>query len=128
MFSYCKVRGRYFLAVFIAATTYNIERFIRSLNIKKCMIKDNISQVLKAINRFAFVKSPYPVVLSIENHLSIEQQQVMVSMMVAVFKKKLILEDLYPHDQALPSPDSLKHKIIVKNKKIVPRMLSYISI
>ena len=48
--------------------------------------KITLEDVLKdAIKRYAFHTSPYPVILSIENHLSIPQQKVMVKQ----FKKIL---------------------------------------
>lgn len=41
--------------------------------------KITLADVLKdAIKRYAFFTSPYPVILSIENHLSIPQQKVMI--------------------------------------------------
>ncbi|CAL1547808.1 unnamed protein product, partial [Lymnaea stagnalis] len=41
--------------------------------------------VIKAINEYAFKTSPYPVTLSIENHCSLQQQQVMANVMNLTF-------------------------------------------
>ncbi|CAL1548854.1 unnamed protein product, partial [Lymnaea stagnalis] len=41
--------------------------------------------VIKAINEYAFITSPYPVILSIENHCSLQQQQVMANIMNLTF-------------------------------------------
>lgn len=35
-----------------------------------------------------------------------------------VFKSKLVMYDLFPQDTNIPSPEDLKRKIIIKNKKI----------
>ena len=43
--------------------------------------KISLSDVLNdAIKRYAFYASPYPVILSVENHLSIPQQKIMVKL------------------------------------------------
>lgn len=41
--------------------------------------------VLEAIREYAFKTSPYPLILSIENHLSLEQQQVMAVYFEGIF-------------------------------------------
>ena len=41
------------------------------------------------------------------------------SQMKHIFKSKLVVCDLFPEDPSLPSPDALKKKILVKNKKIL---------
>ena len=38
--------------------------------------------------------------------------------MKSIFKSKLVSYNLFPQDPGLPSPDALKKKILVKNKKI----------
>ncbi|XP_062591377.1 uncharacterized protein LOC134252848 isoform X1 [Saccostrea cucullata] len=84
--------------------------------------KISFKAVVEAINRSAFVMSPYPVILSIENHCSILQQQKMAQIFTSVFGDKLVTSLLFEsdfcEDPQLPSPCQLKHKILVKNKKI----------
>ena len=36
--------------------------------------KISFKHVVETINKYAFIKSPYPVILSIENHCSLSQQ------------------------------------------------------
>lgn len=79
-------------------------------------------QVVDAINRSAFLASSYPVILSIENHCSLQQQSRMAWTFQTVFGDKLITRFLFDvdftDDPCLPSPAQLKNKILIKNKKI----------
>ncbi|XP_052801173.1 1-phosphatidylinositol 4,5-bisphosphate phosphodiesterase delta-4-like isoform X2 [Mya arenaria] len=72
--------------------------------------------VIKAIKDYAFVTSPYPVTLSIENHCSIEQQTKMAECMKSVFGDMLYVFTSTP--ETPPSPHELKNKIIIKGKKM----------
>ncbi|XP_021351592.1 uncharacterized protein LOC110449213 [Mizuhopecten yessoensis] len=78
--------------------------------------------LVEAINKSAFVMSPYPVIMSIENHCSIIQQQKMALIFQSVFGEKLVTTFLFEsdfcEDPQLPSPCQLKFKILVKYKKI----------
>ncbi|KAG5673905.1 hypothetical protein PVAND_003906 [Polypedilum vanderplanki] len=79
--------------------------------------------VVDAINKSAFVASPYPVILSIENHCSIQQQIKMAQIFQTTFGDKLVTKFMFDIDYTdepyLPTPEQLKHKIIIKNKKIL---------
>lgn len=85
--------------------------------------KISFKSVVDAINRSAFVASPYPVILSIENHCSLQQQARMAHIFMTTFGDKLVNKFLFDADYgdepSLPSPQQLKHKILVKNKKLV---------
>ncbi|XP_030072890.1 1-phosphatidylinositol 4,5-bisphosphate phosphodiesterase eta-1 [Microcaecilia unicolor] len=75
--------------------------------------------VVEAINRYAFVRNEFPVVLSIENHCSIQQQQKIAQYMKEIFGDKLDLSSVQiGESKQLPSPQSLKGKILVKGKKL----------
>lgn len=78
---------------------------------------------MEAINRSAFVASPYPVILSIENHCSLQQQARMAHIFITTFGEKLVNKFLfdtdYSEEQMLPSPNQLKNRILIKNKKLV---------
>lgn len=72
-------------------------------------------KVAEAIMETAFENSDYPVILSIENHLSVRQQQRMATILRNVFKDALVTDDDQKLDnEYLPSPDELRRKIIVK--------------
>lgn len=85
--------------------------------------KISFKSVVDAINRAAFVASPYPVVLSIENHCSLQQQARMAHIFMTTFGDKLVTKFMFDADYSdeplLPSPHQLKHKILIKNKKLV---------
>lgn len=78
----------------------------------KIMFQD----VIKAIKDYAFLTSPYPVTLSIENHCSIDQQTKMAEYMRQTFGDMLYCYDTLP--DVAPSPHELKNKILVKGKKL----------
>ncbi|XP_043265479.1 1-phosphatidylinositol 4,5-bisphosphate phosphodiesterase epsilon-1-like isoform X2 [Colletes gigas] len=79
--------------------------------------------VVEAIDRSAFVSSPYPVILSIENHCSQSQQTRMAQIFQSVFGEKLVTKFLFEtdfgDDPQLPSPSQLRYRILIKNKKLV---------
>uniref|UniRef100_A0A3Q3MS66 Phosphoinositide phospholipase C n=1 Tax=Mastacembelus armatus TaxID=205130 RepID=A0A3Q3MS66_9TELE len=81
----------------------------------KILFKD----VIETINKYAFTKSQYPVILSIENHCSVPQQKKMAEYLKEVLQDKLDLSSVNAHEcKKLPSPEILKGKILVKGKKL----------
>ncbi|XP_071517355.1 1-phosphatidylinositol 4,5-bisphosphate phosphodiesterase epsilon-1-like isoform X2 [Panulirus ornatus] len=88
--------------------------------------------VVETINRSAFVTSPYPVILSIENHCSVIQQTRMAQIFMQVFGEKLVTKFLFESDFSedvhLPSPSQLKFRILIKNKKLVADVAQGLSV
>ncbi|XP_019747954.1 1-phosphatidylinositol 4,5-bisphosphate phosphodiesterase eta-2 [Hippocampus comes] len=81
----------------------------------KILFKD----VIETINKYAFTKSQYPVILSIENHCTVPQQKKMAEYLKEVLQEKLDLSNVNTHEcKKLPSPEILKGKILVKGKKL----------
>ncbi|XP_053316370.1 1-phosphatidylinositol 4,5-bisphosphate phosphodiesterase eta-1 [Spea bombifrons] len=75
--------------------------------------------VVEAINKHAFVKNEYPVILSIENHCNIQQQRKIAQYLKEIFGDKLDLSSVpVGESKQLPSPQALKGKILVKGKKL----------
>ncbi|KAM9672613.1 1-phosphatidylinositol 4,5-bisphosphate phosphodiesterase zeta-1 [Trichechus inunguis] len=74
--------------------------------------------VIQVIHKYAFMTSDYPVVLSLENHCSPAQQEVMADNLQAILGDTLLSDMLDDFPDKLPSPEALKFKILVKNKKI----------
>nr|XP_035111127.2 1-phosphatidylinositol 4,5-bisphosphate phosphodiesterase zeta-1 isoform X3 [Callithrix jacchus] len=74
--------------------------------------------VIQAIHKYAFMTSDYPVVLSLENHCSPAQQEVMADILQTTFGESLLSDMLDDFPDTLPSPEALKFKVLVKNKKI----------
>ena len=78
--------------------------------------------VITTINDYAFRTSPYPVILSFENHCSVPQQVVMAKVMLSTFGDRLIQAPLAENETVLPSPESLRYKILVKASKGSPHL------
>uniref|UniRef100_A0A674M9R1 Phosphoinositide phospholipase C n=1 Tax=Takifugu rubripes TaxID=31033 RepID=A0A674M9R1_TAKRU len=75
--------------------------------------------VIEAIKEYAFKASDYPVILSLENHCSVEQQQVMAHHMSSILGSALLtspLGDVMPAN--FPSPEELKGKFLIKGKRL----------
>lgn len=79
--------------------------------------KIKFCDVLKTIRDHAFETSSYPVVLSVENHCSLDQQRKMADAFIKIFGDKLVKEQ-YDTDDCMPSPKDLENKIIIKHKKL----------
>ncbi|XP_042265664.1 1-phosphatidylinositol 4,5-bisphosphate phosphodiesterase eta-2a isoform X3 [Thunnus maccoyii] len=85
----------------------------------KILFKD----VIETINKYAFVKNDYPVILSIENHCSVPQQKKMAQYLIEILGDKLDVSNIKAGDSGqLPSPEILKGKILVKGKKLPPNI------
>ncbi|XP_072239128.1 1-phosphatidylinositol 4,5-bisphosphate phosphodiesterase eta-2 [Leuresthes tenuis] len=81
----------------------------------KILFKD----VVETINKYAFTKSQYPVILSIENHCTVPQQKKMAEYLREVLQDKLDLTNVNVQEcKKLPSPEILKGKVLVKGKKL----------
>ncbi|KAK7474679.1 hypothetical protein BaRGS_00034044, partial [Batillaria attramentaria] len=80
-----------------------------------------VLDVIEAIAESAFKTSEYPVILSFENHCGPRQQAKMANYCRTIFGDMLLDAPLDSHplkpDVPLPSPELLKRKILVKNKK-----------
>ncbi|KAF7249234.1 1-phosphatidylinositol 4,5-bisphosphate phosphodiesterase beta-1 [Varanus komodoensis] len=82
----------------------------------------SFKEVIEAIAECAFKTSPFPILLSFENHVdSPKQQAKMAEYCRLIFGDALLMEPLekYPLERGvpLPSPADLMYKILVKNKK-----------
>ncbi|KAG7240246.1 hypothetical protein INR49_027057 [Caranx melampygus] len=93
----------------------------------KAMCTDILfKDVIQAIKETAFVTSDYPVILSFENHCSKPQQYKMAKYCEEIFGDLLLKQSLenYPIESArpLPSPNDLKRKILIKNKRLKPEV------
>ncbi|RWS03101.1 1-phosphatidylinositol-4:5-bisphosphate phosphodiesterase epsilon-1-like protein, partial [Dinothrombium tinctorium] len=84
--------------------------------------KISFKKVVETINEKAFVASPFPIILSIENHCSLQQQAKMAQIFISVFGEKLVTKFLFEadfsDDPQLPSPNQLQYRILIKNKKL----------
>jgi len=80
----------------------------------KILFKD----VIQAISEHAFCVSDYPLILSFENHCSVNQQVKMSDYLREYLEDRLYVEDIDPELTHLPSPEALKGKIICKGKKL----------
>jgi phosphatidylinositol phospholipase C delta len=74
--------------------------------------KIKFADIIAAINDDAFRASPYPVILSLENHTSAQQGAVMANIMRTVFGSKLLTT--VEADFSRFTPEALKMKILVK--------------
>ncbi|XP_026800268.1 1-phosphatidylinositol 4,5-bisphosphate phosphodiesterase beta-4 isoform X5 [Pangasianodon hypophthalmus] len=93
----------------------------------KAMCTDILfKDVILAIKETAFVTSDYPVILSFENHCSKTQQYKMAKYCEDIFGDLLLKQPLegFPIEsgRSLPSPNDLKRKILIKNKRLKPEV------
>ncbi|XP_060519361.1 1-phosphatidylinositol 4,5-bisphosphate phosphodiesterase gamma-1 isoform X2 [Cylas formicarius] len=74
--------------------------------------------VLRTIKEHAFATSEYPVILSIEDNCSLPQQRKMALNLQDVFGDMLLTHPVSKNENELPSPQSLRFKVILKHKKL----------
>ncbi|CAG8637846.1 15029_t:CDS:10 [Cetraspora pellucida] len=76
----------------------------------KIMFQD----VISTIRTYAFTASPYPLILSLEVHCSIDQQNQMASILRNTLGEHLVTNFISENETELPSPTDLLYKIILK--------------
>ena len=81
----------------------------------------SFADVMATISKYAFVKSPYPLWVSLEVHCNPEQQKMMAEIIKETCGSKLVTQPLDTSAEHLPSPTELMNRILIKVKK--PRML-----
>ncbi|GMI72602.1 hypothetical protein like AT2G40116 [Hibiscus trionum] len=75
----------------------------------------SLLQCLTSIKEYAFVSSPYPVIITLEDHLTPELQAIAAEMINQTFESMLY----HPDTDCLtefPSPESLKYRIMISTK------------
>ncbi|XP_044981900.1 phosphoinositide phospholipase C 2-like isoform X2 [Hordeum vulgare subsp. vulgare] len=75
----------------------------------------SLLKCLTSIKEYAFVASPYPVIITLEDHLTSDLQAKVAKMVLEVFGDILY----YPeskHLQEFPSPEALKGRVILSTK------------
>ena len=71
--------------------------------------------VISVIAKFAFIVTPYPLILSMEIHCCAEQQIKMARIFRETLGHELLLDNLEGIEEGrLPSPEDLKYKILLK--------------
>ncbi|XP_003465715.1 1-phosphatidylinositol 4,5-bisphosphate phosphodiesterase delta-3 isoform X11 [Cavia porcellus] len=75
--------------------------------------------VVQVVHDHAFMLSPYPVILSLENHCGLQQQAVMAHHLRTILGDMLVTEVLDTQNpKELPSPEQLKGRVLVKGRKL----------
>ena len=80
----------------------------------KILFKD----VVTACKNYAFEKSEFPLIFSIENHCSVEQQDKMAEHLENILGDLLYKHPIDDHETELPSPLKLRKKILIKAKRL----------
>lgn len=83
--------------------------------------KVSVREISRAIAKYAFVASPYPVIISAEIHCNVEQQDMVADIMREEFGDVLVTGPLPGREHELeqgvrdlPSPEELRGKILLK--------------
>ena len=81
-----------------------------------------VREVCEAIAKYAFVTSPYPIIISAEIRCSVPQQDILAKIMHKVFGEALVSTSTEgnPTIDKLPSPEDLKGKVLVKVCVTIP--------
>ncbi|KAE8714835.1 Phosphoinositide phospholipase C 6 [Hibiscus syriacus] len=75
----------------------------------------SLIQCLVSIKEYAFVSSPYPVIITLEDHLTPELQAKAAEMIIQTFESMLYHSETDCLTE-FPSPESLKYRIVVSTK------------
>ncbi|VBB28247.1 unnamed protein product, partial [Acanthocheilonema viteae] len=75
-----------------------------------------LKDALTVIKNYAFRYTPYPLILTIENYCSLEQQQIMARNFVEVLDNNIYLTPKNESLIRLPSPNQLKYKYLLRGK------------
>ena len=83
---------------------------------KTLTTKVPLRDICQAIARYAFVASPYPIIISAEVHCGVAQQVMIANIMSDVFGDALVKApvDGRPKIEVLPSPEDLRGRVLLK--------------
>ncbi|XP_063722125.1 uncharacterized protein LOC134848546 isoform X2 [Symsagittifera roscoffensis] len=106
--------GVRFLELDVHPGSSNSEPVIKHLNFPTSPLP--LREACEAIKKYAFVRSQYPVILSIEDHVekNDDAKITMNKIFIEVFKENLLTDEKLRNNQLLPSPEELKGFIIIK--------------
>lgn len=76
----------------------------------------SVEDVCSAIRKYGFIASPNPLILSLEIHCSASNQLKVVEILKTTFGDNLVTQPLMPGALSLPSPQELKHRVLIKVK------------
>jgi phosphatidylinositol phospholipase C delta len=76
--------------------------------------------VMMTISKYAFIKTPFPLIISLEVHCNPVQQAMMAQIIKDTCGSKLVTEPLDPEKDVLPSPSQLLNRILIKVKAPAP--------
>ena len=79
--------------------------------------KIKFKDVIKAIKQVSFINSDYPVILSIENHCSYDQQGIMAMIMLKYLGDMIQRPATAMNNNTMASPIQLQKKILIKGKR-----------
>ncbi|KAK1421334.1 hypothetical protein QVD17_23585 [Tagetes erecta] len=74
-----------------------------------------LEKCLKSIKEYAFVNSPYPVIITLEDHLTPNLQAKVAEMVTRIFGDMLYCPKAEDQDE-FPSPEALKHRVLLSTK------------
>lgn len=77
--------------------------------------KLELASVLRTIKENAFVASDYPLIITLGVYCNEKSQASMAQLFKDVFGDRLVTKKLSPQENALPSPEALKGKIILSS-------------
>lgn len=73
--------------------------------------------VMTTISKYAFVKSQFPLWISLEVHCNASQQAIMAEIIKETCGPKLVTQPIDPSVEQLPTPSQLMNRILIKVKK-----------
>ncbi|KAG4430012.1 hypothetical protein IFR05_014507 [Cadophora sp. M221] len=77
----------------------------------------SFADVMSTISKYAFVKSQYPLWISLEVHCNPQQQAMMAEIIKETCGSKLVTQPIDPSVEQLPTPSQLMNRILIKVKK-----------
>lgn len=80
--------------------------------------KIRFKDVIHCVAQHAFVSSEYPVILSLEMHCSLPQQDKIAQYLIEILGPMLVLPTEVESNSELPSPAKLRKRILIKGKRI----------
>ncbi|XP_026390055.1 phosphoinositide phospholipase C 6-like isoform X2 [Papaver somniferum] len=75
----------------------------------------SLIKCLRSIKEYAFMASPYPVVITLEDHLTPDLQAKVAKMVTETFGDMLYIPET-EHSDAFPSPEALQYRVMLSTK------------